>query len=470
MRVGFVGLGKLGLPVAVTMASRGHDVRGWDTNREVRERIADRRPRSHEEPAACELLLHNGLELAPVADLVEHAELVFIAVQTPHEARFDGSVPLPAERRDFNYDALVGAVASVADVAGRVGREVTVAIISTILPGTIAREIRPLLPANVSLVYNPFFTADGTAVANLLDPELVLVGADDERARELLQAFYATLHGRPLFWTDVRTAEVIKLAYNTFIGQKIVFANAMMEVCEKVGADVDDLTEALSLADDRIISPRYLRAGMGDGGPCHPRDNIALSWLAERLSLSADIFGSMMSAREHQTAWLADLICAEADGELPIIILGKAFKAGSSLLDGSPAMLLAALLRDRRVEFSQYDDVVEGGPTGIGPHPALFFIATRHPHYAEASYPPGSKVIDPWGFVPDQDAVSVIRVGRRGPARTRTAHPAPAAGDRARTPPPRLPSPSDSSGPGAPDRGTVAPEPRPLRSAGGAER
>jgi UDPglucose 6-dehydrogenase len=124
----------------------------------------------------------------------------------------------------------------------------------------------------------------------------------------------------------------------------------MMEICEKTGADVDDLVDALSLASDRVISSAYLRGGMGDGGGCHPRDNIALSFLARELDLSYDLFEALMVARERQTEWLADLV-----GEGPLEVLGKAYKPETNLTVGSPALLLAALLEERGVEFAHTD-------------------------------------------------------------------------------------------------------------------
>jgi UDPglucose 6-dehydrogenase len=150
--------------------------------------------------------------------------------------------------------------------------------------------------------------------------------------------------------TTIKTAELTKVAYNTFIGLKIAFGNTMMEICEKTGADVDDLVDALSLATERVISPAYLRGGMGDGGGCHPRDNIALSWLARELGLSYDLFEALMICRERQTEWLADLIPA---GEVEI--QGKAYKPGTNLTVGSPALLMASMLTERGIGFTHTD-------------------------------------------------------------------------------------------------------------------
>jgi UDPglucose 6-dehydrogenase len=187
----------------------------------------------------------------------------------------------------------------------------------------------------------------------------------------------------------------------------------MMELSHKLGADVDALTGALALARDRIVSPRYLNGGMADGGPCHPRDNIALSWLSREVGLAHDIFSDIMEAREHQTEWLADLV-QERAGELPIVILGKAFKPNTHLADGSPALLLASILRERGVDFAHHDRHVDGVRRRLEEEPpSLFFIATRHAEYRHAPFPPGSVVLDPWGYIPDREGVSVVRIGRR---------------------------------------------------------
>jgi UDPglucose 6-dehydrogenase len=415
MKIGFIGLGKLGLPVALAIASKGHEVLAWDCDPVVRECVRQRRPRPGEEDQARELLSRSVVNLAPMAEIVRQTELIFVAVQTPHEPRLDGSVPLPDYTRDFDYSHLVSAVATIGDCSRQRHTSVTVAVISTVVPGTMRRVVAPLLPPQATLAYNPSFTAMGSTVSDFLSPELVLLGVDPPyTALQTLRHFYGSLHDRPLFETDMQTAELIKVAYNTFIGQKIVFANAMMELCEKVGADVDDVSTALGMAGNRIISSRYLRGGMGDGGPCHPRDNIALSWLSQQVGLSKDIFGSLLRTRESQTEWLAELIEQRAAG-LPVVILGKAFKPESHLTDGSPALLLGALLERRGVEFRQLDHHVDGGPLQIPcDGPALFFIATAHNEYSHASFPSGSLVVDPWGYIPDTKGVTVWRLGRRG--------------------------------------------------------
>ena len=155
-----------------------------------------------------------------------------------------------------------------------------------------------------------------------------MLGADDDDAAAVTKRFYATIHDAPVFQTTIASAELAKVSYNTFISMKIAFINTIMEICHKTGANVDAVSDSIALATTRLISPAYLRGGMGDGGGYHPRDNIALSWLARELHLSHDFFDSLMQARERQTEWLADLM-EEYGQDLPKVILGRSFKPES---------------------------------------------------------------------------------------------------------------------------------------------
>lgn len=195
---------------------------------------------------------------------------------------------------------------------------------------------------------------------------------------------------------------------NTYIGQKVVFANTMMELAHKTAADCDEVWHALSHATDRLHSPRYLRGGMGDGGGCHPRDNIAMSWLARRVGMSVDWFTQIMQAREAQSDWLAHLVAyhAEVSG-LGVFVMGKAYKAGVGITVGSPATLLAGAL-----DATCYDPIVDDFKWEPDQR-AVYVIATNHPEFAEYRWPEGSIVVDPWGYIPDRVGVNVVRVGRK---------------------------------------------------------
>lgn len=445
MKVGMVGLGKLGLPCTVAMATKGHDVMGFDLNPDrmrygphpEREAGPDGTGDYNEilkefakyDPSPSRAL--GSLRFGTLQEVVDHAEVLFIAVQTPHEPRFEGITRLPPERADFDYRHLMTAIADVAVAVGdraerdrkrgSVQRNLVTVIISTVLPGTIRARIRPLCNHFMRICYNPYFIAMGTTMRDFLNPEFVLFGSDDSSAADVAEELYRSClavedggvkrYTVPFFRTGIENAELVKVAYNTMISLKIAFANTLMEICHKSsGCNVDEVQRGLSLATWRLWSPAYTKGGMGDGGGCHPRDNIALSWLARKLDLSFDLFEAAMLQRENGTEWLADLM---GQHDLPKAILGMAFKEGTALTVGSPALLLKAILEERQERpVRTWDPHVDGPklPEWFRlPH--VFLIGARHEEFKTLAFPTLSVVIDPWRFIPDQDDVEVIRVG-----------------------------------------------------------
>lgn len=419
LRIGMVGLGKLGMPVALAISMAGHDVMGYDIEpaKMQKERFPHREIGPNGEPSIEPLLQESDLRFGSLEEVVRHAEIIFVAVQTPHEPLYEGVTRLPAERVDFDYRHLKDAVRALAAAIHRNGEDRVVIIISTVLPGTVRREILPLITPRVKLCYNPFFIAMGTTIRDFIEPEIVLFGVRDPEAAARAKTFYRTLHHRPFYETTIENAELIKVAYNTFISMKICFANTLMELCHKVpGCNVDVVSDALALARDRLISPRYLRGGMGDGGACHPRDNIALSWLARQVGLSYDWFEHIMLCREKQTEWLAEVVAEHHTRRgYPhriVGIYGRAFKAGTDLTVGSPAVLLANILAERGFDVRMYDPYVDHGPCPFE-RAGVYVVATNHREFGDPQwdFPPGSVVIDPWRYVPAHAGVDVVHVG-----------------------------------------------------------
>lgn len=407
--VGWVGLGKLGGPCSAALAYYGdHDVYGYD-------------PMAHDVDSSGLPAINR---VSAVDDVVKHTDdVVFVAVQTPHVQRFDGARLLPTDviPEDFEYGYLVNAVRSVAHAAVRQAKRVTVVVISTVLPGTITRELRPLLNSYTDLVYHPFFIAMGTVVSDFVHPEFALLGCDDVNVASRVASLYHNIHQAPLGVMSIASAELTKVAYNTFISTKIVFANTVAQLADATGADVDEVTDALALATNRIISPRYLTAGMGDGGGCHPRDNIALSALAQRHGV-IDFMGGLNVAREEHTRWLASVTThwSEMSG-LPIVILGKSYKPDIDMTAGSPALLLGDILSEAGVEFTHCDSYVDSDAETTWcdeytQQPRVFFIATMHRDYQSFSFAPSSVVIDPFGFITQRDHFTLITPGRRARA------------------------------------------------------
>lgn len=391
-KIGFVGLGKLGLPVAVTMA-QDHKVLGYDINPD----LMKKRAYEHQERGPLleddfqEYFDKANLSFAPLAEVVKQCSLIFVAVQTPHQAKYEGVTRLTDERADFDYSHLIQVAK---DLAPLVTPKHTVVIISTVLPGTMAKHILPLLQCHV--VYNPYFVAMGTVMYDFLTPEFILLG----NGNDVVERFYQD-YGFVLCNMSIESAELTKVLYNTFITMKICYANTIMEICDKVsGCHHDEVVGALGKATTRLLSPKYLQGGMGDGGGCHPRDNIAMSWLASELHLSHNLFDDIMKCREDQAEWLAyEMIKTR----LPLVILGTAFKPETNITTGSSAVLVANLLRN-----SGYVPLVD--PETVT-EPSCFLIGCKHKRFTEYQFPKGSVVLDPHRYIANQPGVTVVRIG-----------------------------------------------------------
>ena len=398
MKVATVGLGKLGLPVACAMALAGHEVYGYDIDQDKRNQCKIGDSDLYEPNLALQLCTALGAQQLIIVDslseAVKEAEIIFIAVPTP--SKLSG---------EFNINYVETVLREVTEVMISIDHYQVIAIISTVLPGTMRDEFFPLVkniigpPESWGFCYNAQFIAMGSVIENFTNPEFMLIGEYDKASGDMLEKFYQQINSEmKLFRTTLENAEIIKMAYNTFIGLKIVFANTILEMCDKIpNANCDVVTEALSLATDRLISNRYLTGGMGDGGPCHPRDQRALDWLAQELKLSANPFEFVSEAREAQMEYLADIVLtAQKDSELPVAIMGLTFKPDTNLFDDSPSLLLARCLAKREgwIPIHMYDPVVKSDHLPEGPF--VYVLATRWPEFKTFNYEPGSIIVDPW--------------------------------------------------------------------------
>jgi len=320
-KIGFIGLGKLGMPCAEAIRKKGFHVAGYD----IKEKRSDL------------VEIRNSIE-----DLCRDRDIIFVATPTPHEQGYDGREPISdKEPKDFNYDS----VKRVLEKCNRyMGSTQSLVLVSTVLPGTIRRELAPLV-TNVKLLYNPYLIAMGTVAEDLLNPEMIMIGTKKgvyttaQKAQQL-ENFYNQIcdnHPRIEFgtWEEI---ESIKIFYNTFISNKIALVNMIQDVAHKLGhTDVDKVTNALARSTKRIVSSAYMKAGMGDGGSCHPRDNIALRWLARDLGLGYDLFASIVTARETQAENMAKAILKHGKA---VCFSSDTYKAGTDLVDGSYSLLV----------------------------------------------------------------------------------------------------------------------------------
>jgi len=417
MKIGFLGLGKLGLPVALAVESKGHHVIGTDINETTLSNIRSK-TLAYREEGAEELLKQSKIELKSLNKIVEESDIIFVPIQTPHDDKYEGITRVPEERADFNYEYLVNGIKTLNEEIEKQQKVTTVIIISTVLPGTISRLIKPILGSHLKLCYNPFFIAMGTTINDFLNSEIILFGVDDEDAANKAQEFYKTINKTTFYKTTLENAELIKVAYNTFISTKISMMNTIMETCHHLpNTNVDTVTEALALCTNRIISKKYLYGGMGDGGGCHPRDNIALSYLAQKHKLSYNWYDGIMKQRENQTEWLAELIFENKE-KMEVNILGKSFKPETNITTGSPAILLKNILEERGESVRMWDpwvdtiDIMKAKDKYKWDKvPQLYFIGTKHEVFKKFEFCKGSVVIDPWRIIEDNKNIKLISIG-----------------------------------------------------------
>ena len=390
MKIAFIGAGKLGMPCAVGIALKGHDVAAYD--------VADHTNNS--------VTMVKSIEAA-----VAGRDIVFIAVPTPHDPEYDGSAPTAhLEPKDFNYD-IVKSVISEANQY--MDSSQLLVLISTVLPGTVRKEFIPLI-TTPRFVYNPYLIAMGSVAWDMINPEMVMIGTEDGSetgdAKQLVDFYKTIMENNPRYvigtWDE---CECIKVFYNTFISTKIGLVNMIQDVAERQGnINVDVVTAALADSTQRIMGPQYMTPGMGDGGGCHPRDNIALRYMAQELGLGYDIFDAIMHAREIQAENLAlKLVDLANEYNYPIYIHGKAYKPGVEYCDGSYSLLVGHYCAEHGFNPTYIDP-----RTGDNNHPTESCVVLMA-HSASTTYkymqqegdgtdqlyceiPMNSIVVDPW--------------------------------------------------------------------------
>lgn len=372
-RITVIGTGYLGATHAACMAELGYDVLGVDENVE---RVAElsRGKVPFYEPGLAELIgthTANGRLrfTTDIEEIVEFADLHFLCVGTP---QLPGGDAADMRHIDAVIERLVPLVRGHALLVGK----------STVPVGTSARlrtliaQLTAATGADIELAWNPEFLREGTAIEDTLRPDRIVLGVGSRRAEEQLRGLYAPLTdaGVPVLTTDHATAELVKVAANSFLATKISFINAMAEVCEASGADVTRLAEALSY--DPRIGGRFLAPGLGFGGGCLPKDIRAFVARAAELGAGPAVgflkeVDAINGRRRSRTVTLAREMC---DGDLEgkrVAVWGAAFKPNSDDIRDSPALAVASAISEQGAHVTVCDP--KAGENARRLHPGFSF-------------------------------------------------------------------------------------------------
>jgi UDPglucose 6-dehydrogenase len=352
MRVTMIGAGYVGLVSGACFADFGHHVTCIDKDAQ-KVAALNRGEIPIFEPGLADLVEANvrqeRLRFAVDTASVGSAEAVFIAVGTPSR-RGDGHADL-----SFVYDA-------VREIAPLLSAAAVVITKSTVPVGTgdeierILREKRR--DADIQVVSNPEFLREGAAIQDFKHPDRIVVGTDDLRARAVVAELYRPLYlnASPIFYVNRRTAELIKYAANAFLATKITFINEVADLCEQVGADVNEVARGMGL--DNRIGGKFLHAGPGFGGSCFPKDTTALLKTAQDHGVALRIVEAVASVNDQRKRAMARKVVAALDGSVrgkTVAVLGLTFKPNTDDTRDSPAIPLITALQDQGATVRAYD-------------------------------------------------------------------------------------------------------------------
>jgi UDPglucose 6-dehydrogenase len=424
MRITVLGLGKLGACLLASLAEAGHDVRGFDVSRPAVFAINSREPLVHE-PGLQDLLEKNvsrfrAFETAEEA--LAGSEAVYVIVPTPSAAA-----------GNFSNEYVAQALEAIGLDLRLNPRTLTVVISSTVMPGSCETEFIPLLESHsglsvgkdLGLAYSPEFIALGSIVKDMSEPDLILIGESDVRTGEIVSQIAASMVSNipETRRMSLSSAEITKIAVNTFVTTKISYANMLSELCDEIpGANVDDVTRAVG--SDRRVGSLYLKAALGYGGPCFPRDNAALAYAAESRGLEANIARATDAINRRQVKRIVSLVTARSQPGDEIGILGLAYKPNTPVTDESQGVDIARSLSTNDRHVIGYDPLVfdpgliEGGNFALAKSPSdlagasVIVVANPELAYVLDEISEDTVIIDMWGSQPEDD-LRVIRPGRK---------------------------------------------------------
>jgi UDPglucose 6-dehydrogenase len=353
MRVAMIGTGYVGLVSSACLADFGHHVTCVDKDA-AKIAMLEGGQVPIFEPGLAELVTNNLRQgrLEFTTDMrgpVANADVVFITVGTPSR---------PGDR----FADLSQVYAAAREIAAAIQGFTVIVTKSTVPVGTseevelITREVRP--DADFAVVANPEFLREGAAIRDFKLPDRIVIGADDPRARDVMAQLYRPLYlnAAPILYTDHRTAELTKYAANAFLATKITFINELADLCEQVGADVQQVARGMGL--DNRIGPKFLHAGPGFGGSCFPKDLLALMKIAQDYATPMRLVETVVAVNDARKRIMARKIARVFDGGirgLTVAVLGLTFKPNTDDMRDAPSIPLIAALHDMGAKIKAYD-------------------------------------------------------------------------------------------------------------------
>ena len=353
-KIGIIGLGKLGLPLAAVIAEAGYTVSGVDYNQSLINKLQNH-AFGYDEPNLNDILTKHAhkIEFGTDYKLLFDTDIVYIILPTPSDTfgNFDDSL-------------IVSAVKNLLKIWKDRESAKTIVVVSTLMPQTCEKKLQPLLDLDtnslkIKLLYSPEFIALGSVITNLKNPDMVLIGANSPIDAYLHLKIQKSIIGEHHFKILTLTeAEIVKLLVNCYVTMKISFANFIGEIGDTLGPAVDSISIANALGMDSRIGPKYIQPGLGFGGPCFPRDNKALIAWSNNLGVSADLAQGTVSINDRQPIHMAERIYRHFKQYRNIGILGYTYKINSSVTEESQRILLANILAQKGLNISVYDPLV----------------------------------------------------------------------------------------------------------------
>lgn len=355
MKISVIGLGKLGLCTASCFAVNGTKVIGVDKNSEFISALQNKKCPIQE--TGLEEYIESAWQNLEATDDIEYAvknsDISLIIVPTPS-----------MENGRFTNKYLEVVLEAMAPAIKEKDSFHVVDVVSTVMPGSCENSFKPMLEkltgkkcgVDFGLVYNPEFIALGSVLHNFLNPDMVLIGASDDKSSTMVKDLYASMaKSNPQYSImSLTNAEITKLSLNCYVTMKISFANELGALCEKIpGADVDAVTSAIG-ADSRV-GKKYLKSGLGFGGPCFPRDNIAFQACAQEFAYEAKLGPQVVAINKDVPKRIYNKVSSTAKPGTKVAVLGLSYKAGTHIVEESQAIMLVKKLLEKGYDVMLHD-------------------------------------------------------------------------------------------------------------------